>query len=229
MVIHDLPLTAAGPRRISYAHASALLLAQALTDADARRARHFPALGSTTWGDLLRQLQPDVLVQGKAVSFDWPGLAGWVHGLAASAEGPALDPPALGRSKESSDGRQEGPDAVPPMSLSRQHDAPDRASRRTGSRRRTFSDIVRRHPRANGKCGFTVRELCAAMHISAASLTEARDNPGRLSLNSVVGLAEAMGESPLHVILDLLAEAGTKKRKKRKNRRPGSDGLATAA
>ena len=56
------------------------------------------------------------------------------------------------------------------------------------------------------------------MRISAASLTEVRDNPGRLSVNKVVALAGAMGESPLQVLADLVAEAGTKKKKERKKR-----------
>ena len=93
MVINDLPLPNAGPRRICFAHASSLLLAQALTDANERLARHFPTLSGFTWGDALRQLQPDLLVNGKSVTFDWPGLARRVHGLTAAAEWPALDPP----------------------------------------------------------------------------------------------------------------------------------------
>jgi hypothetical protein len=81
--------------------------------------------------------------------------------------------------------------------------------------RRTFRDIVRQHPRANGKRGFTVRELCRAMRISAASLREAHANPGRLSLKAVSALADIMQEPLLPVLADLLAGAGT--RKKRKN------------
>lgn len=70
MIINDLPLPSAGPWRISFAQASSLLVAQALTDANERLERHFPALSWATWGDMLRQLQPDVLVAGKAVTFD---------------------------------------------------------------------------------------------------------------------------------------------------------------
>lgn len=81
--------------------------------------------------------------------------------------------------------------------------------------RRTFRDIVQHHPRANGKRGFTVRELCRAMRISAASLREAHANPGRLTLNAVSALAALMQESLLLVLADLLAGAGT--RKKRRN------------
>lgn len=81
--------------------------------------------------------------------------------------------------------------------------------------RRTFRDIVQHHPRANGKRGFTVRELCRAMRISAASLREAHANPGRLSLNAVSALAALMQEPLLQVLADLLAGAGA--RKKRRN------------
>ena len=37
-------------------------------------------------------------------------------------------------------------------------------------------------------------------------------------MNKVVALAGAMGESPLQVLADLVAEAGTKKKKERKKR-----------
>ena len=301
MVINDLPLPNAGPRRICFAHASSLLLAQALTDANERLARHFPTLSGFTWGDALRQLQPDLLVNGKSVTFDWPGLARRVHGLAASAEWPAPDPPtdepsaaelagqfrayrrqavpdlaelhesprargllayalltqlahghalaerlddavqeapqhpgddagplaleqfvpSPGPAGETADSREEGrgeADAVPPLTLLRPNNPLGRVPRRNGSKRRTFRDIAEHHPRGNGKFGFTVRELCATMRISAASLTEARDNPGRLSVNKVVALAGAMGESPLQVLVDLVAEAGTKNQKKRGKR-----------
>jgi hypothetical protein len=87
--------------------------------------------------------------------------------------------------------------------------------RRLSTARRTFRDIVQQHPRANGKRGFTVRELCRAMRISAASLREAHANPGRLSLNAVSALAALMQEPLLLVLADLLAGAGT--RKKRRN------------
>jgi len=91
--------------------------------------------------------------------------------------------------------------------------APERSLATT---RRTFGDIVRHHPRANGKVGFTVRELCRAMRISAASLREAHANPGRLSLSAISALATLMQEPLLSVLGDLLAGAGT--RKKRRNR-----------
>ena len=90
--------------------------------------------------------------------------------------------------------------------------APERSLATT---RRTFGDIVQQHPRANGKVGFTVRELCQAMRISAASLREAHANPGRLSLRAVRALASLMQEPFLSVLADLLAGAGT--RKKRRN------------
>ena len=93
---------------------------------------------------------------------------------------------------------------------------PEQTLARSGATaRRTFRDIVRQHPRANDKRGFTVRELCRAMRISAASLREAHTNPGRLSLKAVSALATLMQEPLLPVLADLLADAGT--RKKRRN------------
>ena len=52
-----------------------MLSAQALTDANTPMERHFPGLGWSTWGDVLRELQLDLVVHGKAVSFDWHDLA----------------------------------------------------------------------------------------------------------------------------------------------------------
>jgi hypothetical protein len=92
---------------------------------------------------------------------------------------------------------------------------PPAPERGLAAARRTFSDIVQRHPRADGKKGFTVRELCRAMRISAASLREAHANPGRLSLKAVSALATLMQEPLLPVLADLLAGAGP--RKKRRN------------
>ena len=113
---------------------------------------------------------------------------------------------------------------VPP-----QKDTSEQASNQRVPARRTFRDIVQHHQRSNGKTGFTVRELCTTMRICAASLTEARDNPGRLSLNAVVALARAMEESPLQVIADLLAETGAKKERRRRratrSQRPKNDPL----
>ena len=97
---------------------------------------------------------------------------------------------------------------------------PGRAPRRPPPQRRRFRAIVERHCRPNGKVGFTVRELCTTMRISAASLAHARANPGHLSVEKVMALAEAMGECPLGVLLDLLSEAGAKKRRERKKRVP---------
>lgn len=302
MVVNDLSLlNAGGPRRISFSQASALLVAQALTDANERLLHHFPALSSATWGDVLRQLQPDLLIDGQAVAFDWPGLARRAQNLAAFPRVPALSPatdesgpPELGEQSityrqqairalaelretpgahsllayalltdlaqdnavaapvsDSTQGRCQQPagnlrpaanqELVPlsgavdktaglfatrrgggglvsPLPVLEQKNTPTRVSRQNASKRRTFRDIVEHHPRGNGKFGFTVRELCATMRISAASLTDARENPGRLSLNAVVALAEAMGESPMQVFVDLLVEAGTKKKNKQKRR-----------
>lgn len=107
---------------------------------------------------------------------------------------------------------------IPPVPLLPPPNPPVRAPRRPVPRRRTFRAIVERHCRPNGKVGFTVRELCTTMRISAASLAHARVYPGHLSVEKVMALAEAMGECPLGVLLDLLSEAGTKKRRERKKR-----------
>ena len=53
---------------------------------------HFPGLGWPTWGDVLRELQLDLLVHEKAVSFDWQDLVRRVQALAASVELPAPAP-----------------------------------------------------------------------------------------------------------------------------------------
>ena len=304
MITHDLPRPNSGPRRISFAHASSLLVAQALTEAHERLARHFPTLSGAMWDDVLRQLQPDILVTGKAVSFDWYALARRVHRLAAAPGRPALGPPAelpaspgqaaepvayqqqavralaelrenprapsplalalltqlaqgpavpphgsaatpethplppntahppapepsvplpdpAGRTGDSRDEQREGPGGPPSEPATGQPQAPDPAPRRNAPRQRTFRDIVQKHPRGNGKFGFRVRELCALMRTSAASLTEARKNPGRLSVNAVLALAGAMKEDPLRVLTDLLAEAAAKREigKRRRNAR----------
>ena len=297
----DLPLPGGRPPRVFFAHASSLLVAQALTDAQARLERHFPALVWPTWGDALWQLQPDVLVEGNAVTFDWAGLARRVHRLVASPARPVAVMPAAGSSSAavaaelracqrraapvlperqenppmpvplahesptqpahgqalaervgdairgvrphptttscppvpepfapssglaagsvgSPEELGEGPDAVSPLPGVSQPNGRGSTPRRHGPRRRTFRAIVARHPRGDGRFGFTVRELCRTMRISAASLAEARTHPGRLSVNGVVALAGAMGEDPLTVLADLLAEAGGKQPKKRKAR-----------
>ena len=85
---------------------------------------------------------------------------------------------------------------VPSESTKRQKNVPPGPPPRNASKGRTFRDIVKRHPRGAGKFGFTVRELCATMHISAASLREARANPGHLAVGKVVALAGVMGEPP---------------------------------
>ena len=53
---------------------------------------HFPGLGWPTWGDVLRELQLDLLVHEKAVSFDWQDLVRRVQALAASVALPAPAP-----------------------------------------------------------------------------------------------------------------------------------------
>lgn len=298
MLVNALSNNNAGPQRISFVHASSLLVAQALTDANARMARHFPGLGWPTWGDVLRELQLDLLVHGKVVSFDWQDLARRVQALAAYPELPVAIPltdgqtaaalvaelntyhrqavPALAEVQASAQAcgplayalltqlahrharAARGDDAIqdatpPPVHalcppspkplvpltgpaegtsglLDESREAPGLVSpvsrllkkkslpvRRNASKRRTFRDIVEHHPRGDGKFGFSVREICTTMHISAASLTHARTNPGHLMVQKIVALAGVMGEHPLHVLGDLLTEAAGKKRRKRKN------------
>lgn len=137
------------------------------------------------------------------------------------ARPPVLDSlfPSPGPAEETTDSQEEGREGAKcsPTSLGVPQPNPlAQVFPQNASARRTFQDIVQHHPRANGKVGFTVRELRTTMRISAASLTEARANPGRLSVNAVMALAEAMGESPLSVFADLVAEAGTTKKSRRK-------------
>ena len=299
MPIPDLTPLHSGPRRISFAHISPRLVEQALIDANARRERHFPALSSATWSDVLRQLQPDVLVHGTVVIFDWQGLARRVQGLAwelpslalpmdaptasastadedlrayqrqavaalaemqenAPAYGPLTyalliklahgHPPGATSGKAVEEVRQDPagcppvPEPLLPLPVPDEHpvdalkerrqgvglaprlskavpkDTRGSALRRKRAKQRTFRDIVEHHPRGNDRFGFTVRELCRIMHVSAASLTEARQNPGHLSVEKVMALAEAMGEHPLRVLLDIATEAASKKRRMRKKR-----------
>ena len=266
MATRNSPPLNAIPRRISFAHASSLMLAQALTDASERQMRHFPTLSSATWGDMLQQLQPDLLVAGKTVTFDWPALMIRVKGLAIdpalpaglktyqrqnvpilvemqtspqagvddaiqSAPGLPINnfspsvPEPLGPSLSLVMGnddlieeRREGPALVQSLSKMVQKNTLGPARHRKTSNQRTVRDIVEHHPRGNGRFGFTVRELCTTMRISAASLTEARRNPGHLSVNAVIALSEAMGEHPLRVLADISAEAASKKRRLRKKR-----------
>ncbi|MFC6225024.1 hypothetical protein ACFP2F_17380 [Hymenobacter artigasi] len=301
MLLPDLPPPHSGPHRISFAHTSLRMVEQALIDANARRERHFPALSSATWSEVLRQLQPDVLVHGTVVIFDWEGLARRVQGLAwelpslalpmdaptaiastadeelqayqrqavaalaemqenAQAYGPLTyallmklahgHPPVATSGKaveevrqdlastgcppvpepflplpipaehpvDSSKERRQGVGLAPRLSKAVPKDARGPALRRKKAKQRTFRDIVAHHPRGNDKFGFTVRELCRIMRVSAASLTEARKNPGHLSVEKVMALAEAMGEHPLRVLLDIATEAASKKRRMRKKR-----------
>lgn len=252
----------------------------------------------TTWRDMLRQLQMDLLLEGNAVTFDWQDLVRRLQGLAASPARCALDLPTAGAGESDAKLRayrqqavqalaelqatprewahyarcclqfgqdhavavtgvdatpeagahpanQPGPLALEPLfplvgpveetvdlrakgkvgsnvapsePLQPQANPPGQVSRRQGARRRTLRAIVERHPRPGGKAGFMVRELCAGLRINAASLTEARLNPGHLSVEKVMALAEMMGESPLHVFYDLMTEASAKPRRKRKKR-----------
>ena len=99
--------------------------------------------------------------------------------------------PPTGPPAEDSVSKKDRPLAPTPAPLPAPPRPPLPEGRQTPARR-TFRDIVKHHPRANGKQGFTVRELCGALRISAASLQEAHGNPGRLSLNSLSALAALM-------------------------------------
>lgn len=140
------------------------------------------------------------------------------HEAAAEAQN-RPDPPGLDQPPASAAPGPEAVDSTAAGELALHPPAPPAPepapARSLPTARRTFRDIVQHHPRANGKRGFTVRELCRAMRISAASLREAHAHPGRLSLNAVSALAALMQEPLLLVLADLLAGAGT--RKKRRN------------
>ena len=97
MTVNLLPLIAAGPQRIAFPQASPPLVAQALADAKERLGRYFPTVSWTTWRDMLRQLQLEVLVQGKAVTFDWSDLVRRFQSLASSLEWPAPAPSMKGQ------------------------------------------------------------------------------------------------------------------------------------
>ena len=286
MTVNALFMNNAGPPCVSFAQASALLVAQALTDAHARMERHFPGLGWPTWGGVLRELQLDLLVHGEAVGFDWQDLARRVQALAAcpalpaavplmdertaaalvaelhiyhrpAAPGsePACGPLAYALLRHLAHGQALAARGVGAIEGAMQHPAhtlcppaPEPHVPLTGlvggasgslkegegglaspgprtlkkgfppvrraPKRRTFRDIVVHHPRVDGRFGFTVRELCTTMHISAASLTHVRRNPGHLVVGKIMALAAAMGEHPLHVLKDLLDEAAGEKRRK---------------
>lgn len=93
--------------------------------------------------------------------------------LPFSVPGPAVESPEPGAA---------GTGLVPSEPLLQSPNPPGRARRRLASRRRTSRAIVERHPRADGKVGFTVRELCTTMRFSAVSLAHARANPDHLSV-----------------------------------------------
>lgn len=114
--------------------------------------------------------------------------------------------------------REKASDPAVPLGEATAENAPAPTGRPNPSNRRTFADIAEHHRRSNGKTRFTTRELCQAMHIGGSSLSQARENPGLLSLDAVLALAEAMEERPSQVVSDLLAEV---KRKRRFPEQPG--------
>lgn len=215
-----------GCRRLRFADASSQLVMRAFTDAHERLSLRFPNLGWPTWSDALRELQPDILVQGKEVTFDWQALTMLAQQLAASSQRPDL----LGQNQVTT--RPTGENGLlPSLPLSAANDSSAEAEpeialvlpadglpqpigqpiKRKYLRKRTFRNIIECHPRGNGKFGFTVRELCTTMHIAAETLTKARKDPGRLSLNSLMALADAMGEPHLDVMMDVMVQTMAKK------------------
>lgn len=73
-------------------------------------------------------------------------------------------------------------------------------------RARTFKYIFNWHQRPDGKRGFTYRDLCPALHVAAESLRGALEDPGRLTVHSVMTLAGLMGENPMVLLADIMAE-----------------------
>lgn len=218
-----------GCRRLRFADASSHLVIRAFADAHARLLLRFPNLSWPTWSDALRELQPDTLVNGKEVSFDWQVLATLAQQLAASTQQLPHLPGLLGQhivaapqtenelpssltnsevSGSLAEAELETAAILPadgiPQSL-------QQLLKRRSSRKRTFHTIIEHHPRGDGKFGFTVRELCRSMRIGAETLTKAKKDPGRLSINSLMGLADAMGEPHLDVVIDIMLQSMAKK------------------
>ena len=73
-----------------------------------------------------------------------------------------------------------------------------------------MAQIVEFHKGPYGKRGFTFRDLCPKLHVAAESLRAAIEYPGRLSVTSVVALADLMGEDPMLLLSDILAEMKSK-------------------
>ncbi|WBA44020.1 hypothetical protein [Hymenobacter canadensis] len=194
------------PTRVPFRQASAPLIAKAMSFTLQWLTQYFPDPSWPTLEEAFLRQQPDLLVKGEQVFLHWHDL----HRLARHLE--ALS----------------GPDGARPAQPATDADADvpaDEAKASTGpaprpraAARRTLSSIIHYHPRPDGKAGFTVRELCRTMRIGAESLTDAQQNPGRLSLSAIEALAEKMQESPVQLVVDLLAEMGARRKPRRKAR-----------
>ena len=102
-------------------------------------------------------------------------------------------------------------DATPPPALVR---------RKKPALQLTLREMVKNHPRKNGKTGFTVRELRPVMNIASDTLKLALDDPFRLRLDSVAGLAHLIGKAPWQVA-EALIRQGEAVRKSKKQK-PGN-------
>ncbi|RSK43165.1 hypothetical protein [Hymenobacter rigui] len=218
-----------GYRPLRFADASSHLVVRAFTDAHARLLLRFPNLSCPTWSDALRELQSDILVNGREVSFDWQALTTLAQQLAASTQHLPYLPGLLGedivaapQSENELPSSLAGPEVSGSIAEAELETATilladgtpqslQQLLKHRASRNRTFHAIIKRHPRGNGKFGFTVRELCRSMRIGAETLTKAKKDPGRLSINSLRGLADAMGEPHPDVINDIMLQTMAKK------------------
>ncbi|MDF7815448.1 hypothetical protein [Hymenobacter sp. YC55] len=131
-------------------------------------------------------------------------------GRAASTTRTPLDNPPLSAPKTKRGNSGWGPVATEPMFTEVPPTAPVAAEATATSqpkrRHRKFKHIVERHPGPDGKRGFTFRDLCPVLHVAAESLRAALIDPGRLTVNSIVALADLMEEDPQIVLSDILAE-----------------------
>jgi hypothetical protein len=87
-------------------------------------------------------------------------------------------------------------------------------TRRSGGRSATSSSITRAAMASSGSRYANCARRCASALLHSRMRAKTRG----VSLNAVVAMAEAMGESPMQVLVDLLVEAGTKKKNKQKKR-----------
>ena len=75
---------------------------------------------------------------------------------------------------------------------------------------RTLHDIVTNFRRWDGSTGLRVREMTGAMRLAAETLRVALDEPERLSLANIFGLAELTGITPAQLVADLFHQVATR-------------------